>query len=226
LSEHRIMEVVAPLVARLEAHVNELDRVEETDPSNRAYPPAPEEDIVEAEKRLDFRFPPSYRAFLRIHNGWRGMWVWSIFGVSGPGQLEPLKEYEKDLKDFEKVFKRQGPKHVERLQNAEKDDPEVIYLPNHPPFGLDYNQTYLVFDRNRPKRGGEFEVAVVSLGESVDTRFPDFIRFLESAARDIRGELRDKGIAPHDIDPAAQMKGKGSGQKLKVGKSVRKEGKS
>jgi hypothetical protein len=212
LSEKQVTEIEV-LVGRLEALINELDRVEEKKPPNKAYPPASEEDIVAAEKRLNFRFPSSYRAFLKIHNGWRGMWVWSIFGVSGPGYTEAQKEYEKDLKIFEKVFKRQGPKHAERLKNAESDDPEIIYLPNHPPFGLDYDQNYLVFDRNRPKRGGEFDIAMVSRGESVDLRFPEFVRFLESATRDVRGELRDNGINPDDVDPAPPNKKASSASK-------------
>ncbi|PZV10193.1 MAG: SMI1/KNR4 family protein [Leptolyngbya sp.] len=35
------------------------------------YPAASEAEIVEAETRLNTRFPPSYRAFLAISNGWR-----------------------------------------------------------------------------------------------------------------------------------------------------------
>ena len=33
-------------------------------------PPASDEQIVEAERRLGIRLPPSYRAFLKISNGW------------------------------------------------------------------------------------------------------------------------------------------------------------
>ena len=35
------------------------------------YPAASEAEIVEAETRLNTRFPPSYRAFLAVTNGWR-----------------------------------------------------------------------------------------------------------------------------------------------------------
>jgi hypothetical protein len=37
------------------------------------YPGATEAQIAQAEKRLDTTFPPSYRAFLKVTNGWR--WV-------------------------------------------------------------------------------------------------------------------------------------------------------
>jgi hypothetical protein len=206
MSETRTTEKVGELVARLEKLVDALDRVEETDPPNLAYPPASEADIVAAEKQLDFRFPSSYRAFLKIHNGWRGMTTWTIFGVSGRGYSEARKEYEHDLQIFEKVFKRQGPKHAQRMKENEKDDPEVIYLPNHPPFGLNHNQYYLVFDRNRPKRGGEFEVALVSGGDAVDGRYPDFVRFLESTVLDVRGDLGDRGVNPDEVEASAEAR--------------------
>ncbi len=35
------------------------------------YPAASEAEIVEAETRLNTQFPPSYRAFLAVSNGWR-----------------------------------------------------------------------------------------------------------------------------------------------------------
>ena len=210
MPENRSSETVASLVQRLEVLVNALDAAEETDPPNKAYPPASEADIAAAEKRLNFRFPESYRAFLKIHNGWRGMWVWSIFGVSGPGFNDPEKEYKGDLKDFEKLFKRQGPKHAERMQRMEADDPEVIYLPNHPPFALNYDQMYWVFDRNRQKPAGDCDIAMVTTGDTVTLRFPDFIRFLESALRDVRGELKSNGVDPDSVDPGAKQKGAGS----------------
>lgn len=37
------------------------------------YPAAAEEQIREAEQRLNVHFPPSYRQFLAVSNGWRGL---------------------------------------------------------------------------------------------------------------------------------------------------------
>lgn len=42
-----------------------------------------EEDILAAERRLEIEFPPSYRLFLKISNGWPEM------GAAEPGQLWP-----------------------------------------------------------------------------------------------------------------------------------------
>ena len=59
------------LLVRLVALRREIDLVEETSPSDRSlpYPGATEREIAAREKRLRFTFPPSYRAFLKIHNG-------------------------------------------------------------------------------------------------------------------------------------------------------------
>jgi hypothetical protein len=51
------------------------------------YTPASEEEIVAAETRLGVRFPPSYRAFLRVTDGWRYMnsfvhRVWPTPGIA------------------------------------------------------------------------------------------------------------------------------------------------
>ncbi|MFB9738051.1 SMI1/KNR4 family protein [Streptomyces sp. NPDC057386] len=48
------------------------------------FEPASEERIVAAERRLGCRFPPSFRAFLTVSDGWRhaGGFVWRLAGTS------------------------------------------------------------------------------------------------------------------------------------------------
>lgn len=48
-----------------------------------AFSEAVEEDILAAEHRLKIKFPPSYRLFLKISNGWPEM------GAAEPGELCP-----------------------------------------------------------------------------------------------------------------------------------------
>ena len=48
---------------------------------------ATEEQIMKAETRLGVKFPPSYRAFLSVSNGWPLMW-----GSIEPGQLWSTKD--------------------------------------------------------------------------------------------------------------------------------------
>ncbi|WP_055712933.1 SMI1/KNR4 family protein [Streptomyces torulosus] len=64
---------------------DELRDEEETARDTRwlGFPPASEERITAMEERLGRRMPPSYRAFLRISDGWRhaGGFVWRLAGT-------------------------------------------------------------------------------------------------------------------------------------------------
>jgi hypothetical protein len=64
---------------------DELRDEEETARDTRwlGFPPASEEQIAAMEERLGRRMPPSYRAFLRISDGWRhaGGFVWRLAGT-------------------------------------------------------------------------------------------------------------------------------------------------
>jgi hypothetical protein len=64
---------------------DELRDEEETARDTRwlGFPPASEERIAAMEERLGRRMPPSYRAFLRISDGWRhaGGFVWRLAGT-------------------------------------------------------------------------------------------------------------------------------------------------
>jgi hypothetical protein len=53
-------------------------------------PPATEEMILAAEQRLGVPFPPSLRAFLRVHNGLRLPNDLVILGVPPPGETTPM----------------------------------------------------------------------------------------------------------------------------------------
>jgi hypothetical protein len=54
-------------IARLR---REFDRLRGRDLGSRPRPPASEEEVVAAEQHVGMSFPPDYRAFLLLHNGW------------------------------------------------------------------------------------------------------------------------------------------------------------
>jgi len=204
MTEETARERLIPLLDRLYALLKQIDRNEGHVGYTKPYPPAAEEDIVKAEARLDFRFPGSYRAFLKLHNGWKNIrYSWSILGVSGPGYAQAEKQWKNDVQMFEKAFRKDGPRHADGLREKEKEDPEVIYMPHHPPLATDFNGEYLVFDRNRPGKGGEFEIAWVTNGEFVDFRYKDLIEYTEQNVSQARGELRDNGVDPDAVEAAA-----------------------
>src|ERR1700728_3429640 len=87
-------------------------------------PPASEDEILKAEKRLGVQLPPSYRSFLLISNGWRPfdyfveclLPVQEIepYGVAKPEDLKLIQTYyrEDDISD-EIYLDYDTPKHNE-----------------------------------------------------------------------------------------------------------------
>ena len=152
-------------------------------------------DIKAAEQNLSFNFPPSYRAFLKLHNGWRGFNAGDIcvLGVSGPGYTEAAKELKRYLTMISKAYRREGPRHVDELQEQEKTDPNIIYLPGHPVVALNFNGEFWVFDRNRSAKDGEYEIAQVSRGEDVEMRYCSFLHFVDNTIQRLEHRLDDLG---------------------------------
>src|SRR5713226_5178760 len=105
------IDIVKPLLARIGALLAEINRLEQPAAGlkSKSFAPAPETAIANLEAKIGFRFPPSYRAFLKLHNGWKGFpydaWV---FGVSGPAWTRPCKDLKSYIAIFEKTFRRQG----------------------------------------------------------------------------------------------------------------------
>ena len=131
-----------------------------------AYPPALEADIVAAEKLWKFKFPPSYRAFLKIHNGCQAFrHSFCVLGVSGPANEMLLKQWQGAVKSWERRIRRMknGPQILAQVKKDEKDiTKDVLYMPNHVPVvitkkGIDY----YVFDRNHPGKRGEYPTVEV-----------------------------------------------------------------
>jgi cell wall assembly regulator SMI1 len=208
---------IAPILSQIRTICEETDRLEEELPRSEPFPPASEKEIAAAEKRLGVQFPPSYRAFLRLHNGWKQFqgdnW---IIGVSGRGHREPAAQQKRDLAMFAKSFKRQGRNYEAELKEREKSDPEVIHLPSHPAIGTNFNGGYLVLDMNRPGKGGEYPVAKVVYGDSVERRFPDFLSVIQYTLKEAKEALVDAGGNPSRIAKSAKSTGKGSADGAKA----------
>ena len=209
MNEKQATQKLTELLPTYYAWLIELDRVEEADPSERTkpFPPASEGDIAETEKRLQFTFPPSYRAFLKMHNGWAHFsFDWSVFGVSGPGGERVWKEWTRESGSFGKKCLKKGEDYVEKLRAKSEIDAMTMYWPDHVPCAADFNGGFRVFDRNRQAQNGEFEIAEVGGDEESVNRLPDFIAFVERCMKIARRELANHGIDPDGIaavDPAS-----------------------
>ena len=159
--------------------------------------PADDSAIKKAEAKLGFRFPPSFRAYLRQHNGWMGFWPdWSLLGVSGTLTEKMLKNARESVKggvdmiEHDAYLDKEEPEaRLAELRESQRTDPDVIYAPDHPLIGTDFNGSVLVFDRFRCDEDGECEVVAVDhLGE-VQSRWDSFVALLEDAASETREEV-------------------------------------
>jgi cell wall assembly regulator SMI1 len=203
MPENILITRLEPFLNRIQTLLEEVDRIEKpaAQDKTKPYPAASEAQIVEREKALNFRFPPAYRAFLKIHNGWRGFpFDVAIFGVSGPGYIRPAKDLAGYLKIFERTFRRQGRSHIEDLKRRERTDPDVIYMPEHVALATDFNGIFTVFDHNRPMSDGEFEIAEVSSGQYVEGRFRGFQKLLDDAYKRARSSLIELGVDPDEVE--------------------------
>ena len=218
---------IEPILVQIQAMREEIDRLEEEDPRSEPFPPTPPKDIDAAEKRLGFEFPPSYRAFLHLHNGWKQIQgdTW-IAGVSGPAYSKIHKQREHDTAMFAKILRRQNKNWADKLKQEETSNPEVIYLPGHPVVGTNFNGDYLVFDRNRPGKQGEYPVARVIYGDTVERRFPDFFALIDYSLKDAREELDLLGGDPDKVAAASKAGEQSRQSTTKQPASHKKEPKS
>jgi cell wall assembly regulator SMI1 len=193
------------LLLRLQALRRAIDSVEDASPGDRStpYPPASEREIAAHEKRLRFALPPSYRAFLTIHNGWRNFsYDWSILGVSGPGFERAHREWTREAEKFARQVKRR--KDLENISEKSKKDPSVISWPDHVPLAVDYNGGFRIFDRNRGRADGEYDIAEVYSGsEEALNRERDFLAIVNLAIEIARRELSAHGRNPKAIEANA-----------------------
>jgi hypothetical protein len=161
--------------------------------------PASEKDIQKAEKKNKFTFPPSYRTFLQKHNGWYLFWPdWCLAGVSGTLSNKMLADARKSIKgavdmiEDDAEYDDEDPQErIAQLKEKERDDLDVIYPPNHPILGTDFNGGVLVFDRNRCRPDGECEIVAIDHIGDVKWRWKGFIDLLKDAIKDTKKDIRE-----------------------------------
>lgn len=148
---------VVPELVRLSAYERYRDVIP------KARPPATERQIAKYEQYLGLRLPPSYRAFLELHNGYE----WLAF----PGHMLAIEEvmpegdYYDDIKEWKTVMAEAG------LGDA-LDGVVVAYL--------DQPNNWAYLDPNRPGVNGEFDLALHVAGAD-PLFYPAMDEFIRSA---------------------------------------------
>jgi SMI1 / KNR4 family (SUKH-1) len=161
----------------------------------RLLPGATEAAISKFEKDRKVRFPPSYRKFLRLHNGWIGfLGDYSLVGVSD--FEEALNSIDMIKAEFARCwagnrhstdpkyiadYEAGGAKRGVTLADAH------IYLPTKTVFGVGYMNHFLVFDDRPRTPDGEMEVLHVTPEWEVGNRYTNFEQM-----------LRDYSVIQHD----------------------------
>jgi cell wall assembly regulator SMI1 len=203
MTEREASERLSRMLPCLYGWALELDKIEEPSPQDRTrpLPPASEADIASAEKRLRFKLPPSYRAFLKFHDGWKNFsFDWWVSGVSGRSTPTAEKEWKRAGASFEKDCRKAGATTIARLRSESKTDAAVMYWPDHVPLAVDFNGGFMVFDRNRCRDDGECEIVEIR-AEEVERRVPNFLAVVEWALSIARRELEIHGRNPDTIPP-------------------------
>ena len=128
-------------------------------------PPATAQQLSALARKLGSPLPPTYAAFLRLHNGWLE-WSGGARVLSTEEHDEPWvkKRMEQVRYHFKEFFD-------ERVLDSAfvvilgEDEPDFVYL-----------------DKSKPFANGEFEVVHTDLIRGEFGRYPDFASFLEAAA--------------------------------------------
>lgn len=158
------------------------------------YPAARVTDIKAAERKSGTEFPPSYRLFLRLQNGWRRFGLgWSLLGTPCQATRDIRADVEHTLKQLPTVATDEEAKSISR---DSKRDPRVILPTEHLVFGTDFNGGLLVFDGNRRSKAGEAQVVSVRYGTHVENRWKDFEHFLRHVIATV--EKRVAKMRPSD----------------------------
>ena len=178
------------LVVDLAEARNEISRHVGTRIRAKLPPGATAEAIASFEKQRGVRFPPSYRKFLKLHNGWVNfLGDYTLIGISGPHTERALRDIDREVRRFINCWHAAGrstdPKDVavytsKRGKSLKTLESARIYLPAQLIFGIDSERGLLFFNDRRKQRDQEMEVIAASCNGEIDETFDSFHDMLSS----------------------------------------------
>ena len=149
--------------------------------------------IKRREKEWKRPIPPTYKQFLRLHDGWDHFWLdFTIAGVAGPhtermaGKVKEYIEWQEDdlRSDLEVMF-------PEKIREWEQARPRNLCLANHLSIATTFGGDLLVYDTRTARADGEMELVYWTLdfGAWEDRRFSDFHAMLQWALGEAQNTL-------------------------------------
>jgi hypothetical protein len=155
---------LAKLVGDLAEAQKELDRLTaDEEEAHERGKPATATQIAALERRIGRPLPPSYKAFLQLHNGWADF--------AGGAKLLAVEDHDSPW-----VRKR-----IDQIGSyLFSDDAANPFLNGCFPvlLGKDEN-SYLVLDARKARKDGEMDFVLYDYGEE-ERRFKDFTAFLKN----------------------------------------------
>jgi len=159
------------------------------------HPAASEDEIAEAEKRFGHTFPPSYKAFLRLHSGWEHFWGdTTLIGTGRPATKkaqDKIAEYvEHQAGRLKERFGHTPTKSEVKAWEAEED--RYLCLANHLILGTDFSGAVWVYDTRTIGRDKEMKLVFweISYGAQ-DPTFDRFDAFLDFAIGEVDFRLEN-----------------------------------
>lgn len=191
------------LVAALDEALVDLDRAgkgwrtyagwPDNDRGSILLPPATEEAISHAEKSAGFPFPPSYRRFLQVSNGWIHFWGdYTLVGLGDEQVREAVSEIAENVQEqTEDLESELGSLEPTAISDWEASEERYLYLPRCLVVGSDSAGAMWVYDPLTADEAGEMSLTLwdISYGAQ-DPRFQTFDDFLEWALDETRTRLR------------------------------------
>ncbi len=156
------------------------------------HPPATPKEVSAFERKSGIRLPPSYKDFLRLHNGWEHFWFdMTLIGVGGEhtaGVLAKVKETVEYQKG--RLTSKLGELTNGAVQKWERQKRSNLYLADHWCFATSFAGEFFVFDRRTLGPDGEMEVVFWNIGSGADDdeRYNNFADFLEKTAERVEAE--------------------------------------
>jgi hypothetical protein len=154
----------------------------------RLLPGTTESAIARFERDRNVHFPPSYREFLKLYNGWIGfLGSFSLIGVLSQDFEEALNAIDLVKAEFARCWAANrhstDPTYIRDYEAGGANTGATlaeahIYLPTKAIFGVGYAGHFLFFDERTRTSAGEMEVVHLSPDWELQARYDNFEQML------------------------------------------------
>jgi hypothetical protein len=134
------------------------------------------------------RLPPSYKAFLALHNGWTGYVAgFTLVGVDGGHTTTARQDIKETLEIVADAWSGERAKQIAEFAAANRGQGLAEEGPNLGdmiPFGTDFNGALLLFDPRTTRPDGEMEVLLYDTS-GPSKRHAGFVEMLRADGDDV-----------------------------------------